>query len=273
MVMRRTLITAAIFGAALVALSLVTPTHGCGYGMPSPLARFALADCVVAGEIIQYEEDAVQAWPAAGAKQKSEYRVALIKVFQAVKGDEVTYIRLGLLPHQVIPIGYKGCFFLHDHGQEAFYVMQTTYDYSIGLENNPGFGKQMDQFQYWGRLMNDPIAGLQSKSPIDRMTTAALMISRYRTADPFGTNEAQAKPQPINATESRLILETLADADWNQPGLDFRVSAPRLFQQLGLKETDGWKNKPWKDTQEFTTTAKAWLKDNASSFRITTLAR
>jgi len=147
--------------------------------------------------------------------------------------------------------------------------MQSTYDYAIGQENNQGFVKQMDQFMVWGKLMKDPIAGMKSKVALDRFTTAALLLSKYNV----GVAGANGKTKEIDKTENKLILETLADADWNQAGLDFRVTAARLFQQLGAKETDGWKAQPWKTTEEYHIAAKGWLREHSTSFHITTAVR
>jgi len=91
--MKRFLLVVVALLAVLVAT--IKPVQGCGYGMPSPLVRFAQADYVVVGEIVQYEIDPVVTILDDPAKTKLEYRVAIIQITQNIKGaDEVNFLRL-----------------------------------------------------------------------------------------------------------------------------------------------------------------------------------
>jgi hypothetical protein len=72
--------------------------------------------------------------------------------------------------------------------------------------------------------------------------------------------------EPIDAEESKLILQALAQADWTKPVTPMDVSAQRVFNQLNLTAKDGW-TRP-KVAKEFPTAAKKWLQENAGKYRI-----
>ncbi len=266
--MRRTL-----FGIAAVVTGLAAAApavRACGYGMPSPLARFALADCVVVGKVVEFEDRTVAAFRYPGAAEKSEYVVAVLKVAESLKGaDGLTHLRVGLVHPQTLHVGQEACFFLAEHPDEAFHHTTSAYEYPINKENNEGFDKEVDQYRRWGKLLRDPVASLKSKDAAERSHTAALLITRYRTPVRGG----KAKTELIDAVESRLILEALAGSDWGRPAPDFRITPQRLFNQLGMTAKDGWQPTGFKDAKEFEDAAKKWLRESAATFRIAALVR
>src|SRR5262249_53636710 len=126
------------------------------------------------------------------------------------------------------------------------------------------YDKQVSDLKKFAKLLADPKPGLTSKVAQERLETAAMLLAKYRTPRPG----AAAKTEPIDADESKQILQILADADWKaaNPGSDYRVLPPRLFQSLGLTEKDGW-TQP-KNFNEYAPAAQKWLKDNAATYRI-----
>jgi hypothetical protein len=109
------------------------------------------------------------------------------------------------------------------------------------------------------------MAGLKSKDASERLLTASLLISRYRTVKP-GMVGPNFKTKPIDAKESKLILTTLAEAEWTQ---QFKFGEPNpqgLFFQLGVTDKDGWKQPA--NFQELPAKAKEWLKEHASTYLI-----
>ena len=113
------------------------------------------------------------------------------------------------------------------------------------------------------KLLAKPMDGLKSKDADERLLTAALLIARYRTP-----KAGQTRTESIDADESKLILQTLADADWTAraPKVGFQMNPQNLFFRLGVTPKDGW-NQP-KDFKKLQEEAKKWLKDNADKYRI-----
>jgi hypothetical protein len=209
--------------------------------------------------------------PAAGKAQ--DYRIAVVRIDAGLKGSQgLTHIRLALLPHQLLNAGYEGCFFLTQHFQEPVYFYAGTYDYPIARTNEPAFCREIDRFRHWGKLIDDPRAGLASKDADERLLTAALLISQYRTYQ-AGLHRPDRKTEPIDAKESQRILEVLAAADWAKAGPDFRTSPSQLFAQLGASAADGWAPQGCRDPKGYETQARNWLRDHAGTFRIQALVR
>jgi hypothetical protein len=270
--MRRTLTALTAVLAGLTALSTAPPASACGYATPSPLARFVLADCVVVGQVTAVEDKSQLASPYPGAPQKQEYRIAVVRVVNGLKDAQgLTHVRIGVAAPQTFPPGYEACFFLTRHFEEAFYVTSGLED-SGTIPNTRGNNEGFAQYARWGKLLNDPSAGLQSKDADDRALTAALLITQYRTPR-RGVLSKAGKTGSIDAAQSKLILEALAAADWSKAVVDYRTTPQRLFYQLGATPQDGWKPQAFKDAKEFEVAAKTWLKEHAATFRITALAR
>jgi hypothetical protein len=265
---------ALLAGAAPVRAALIAP-------WPIPV-RVAQADAVVVGKLGKVEEKNVSATAFPGAKDKVEYQVLKLQVEDGIlgakKGDE---IRLGFVPPPPTPpgvivtgsrpvvysTGQEGLFFLSRHHDESFYVAPMYF--SLIDKKNPTYAKDLELTKRCVKLLEDPMAGLKSKEAEDRLITAGMLINRYRSR-PGGPNP-NPKTEPIAADESKLILHTLADADWamkNTPGdpFGFQMMPQNLFGLLGLTDKDGWTQpKDFKDVPE---AARKWLKEHADTYRI-----
>src|SRR5262249_54748058 len=83
----------------------------------------------------------------------------------------------------------------------------------VDKKNADAFKVELAEAQRCARLLEAPEAGLTSKDADERLLTAGLLILKYRTA-----RDGAGAFEPADAKLSRLILLTLADADWNKQG-------------------------------------------------------
>jgi len=253
---------------------------------PAPLSqRAALADAIVVGKVTGFGDKLVSAVPPGGAA-KVDYPIAVVQVADAVSGlKDAKEIRVGFIPPQAPPtpapgpgpvllvkrypqfnltLDQEACLFLVKHPTEDFYVGLNYYDV---VDKKAGdFDKSLDEVKRCVKLLADPMASLKAKEADDRTLTAEMLVARYRMARGPG----EPKTEDVGAEESKLILQTLADADWSPklvagPG-GFQMSPQMSFFQLGLTEKDGWK--PPQDGKELEAAAKKWLKDNADKYRV-----
>lgn len=276
------LMTWGLAGVCLAILTVALPARALMMA-PAPIPqRVATAELVVVGKLGKVEGKNTPATPAPGAKDKVEYQVLALEVGEALIGKAGKEIRVGFIPPQnptpgtpirprfprggaVFSTGQEGVFFLTKHHEQDFYVASGFFDF-LDKKTTPTYETDLDLVKRCARLLADPEKSLKAKDAEDRLFTVAMLLTRYRT--PKG---AQPKQEPIDAEMSKLILQTLAEADWNvkpKPGQPFyaQVNPQQLFYQLGAQPKDGW-TQP-KDFKQFPDAAKAWLKDNADKFRI-----
>ncbi len=267
---------------------------------PQPLSqRVALADSIVIGKVIGFEKKPVQAGRFPGDKDKGEYIVAIVKI-EEVFGNlanrkRVENVHVGFLPPppliQPVPLppGPGGkpvpiirpplrryptfqlakdqevCLLLTPHHEASFYTVPNVYGGIIKNKDNPqAFDKDVAEVKRCVKLLANPKAGLESKDADERLLTAGMLLTRYRTQPMYVQN---AKQVPIDAEQSKAILRVLAEADWAKatPGL-FQANPQNLFMRLGLTAKDGW-TQP-KDFKQFPELAKKWLKDNGDKYRV-----
>jgi hypothetical protein len=259
---------------------------------PQPVAmRVALAEAVVVGKVTSIEEKAVSAPRFPNDNDGGEYQIAVVKVEDAVKGAQgLTHLKVGFIPAPagpgvIRPGGYRpvtlakdqeACLFLTPHFKASFLTVPQYFD--LVEKTNPNYEKEVAEAKRCAKLWADPKAGLASKDAADRYTTAAMLLVRYTTpANPAAPGDA--KKEPIDAVQSKAILEALAEADWTpaqqNPNLGFYLSPQALFNRLNPTEKDGWKppmievmgNKQI-DGNALPEAAKKWAKDNAGTYRI-----
>jgi hypothetical protein len=235
-----------------------------------PLDNIALTTpVIVTGKVTTIEKDTVDAAsPYAGATDKVVYKVAVVKIDKALVGaDNLTHIKIGFVPpppmdpnppaappggirpgiRRRIPmpelkVDQESVFFLAKHPTADFYVLVPLSE-PIDIKTDDG-KKQLEIVAKAVEAVADPMKGLKSDKADVRLNTAAKLITRYRAYPVLGGETEQVA---IPAEESKLILKTLADADWKanagpapgNPG----AAAPNpyaAFAQLGLTDKDGW---------------------------------
>jgi hypothetical protein len=254
-------------------LAAAVPVQACGYGVRTPLQRFTSAEWVVVGKITNYDEKSVQMLPAPGANAKQEFAVAVFEITKAIKGaDGLTHIRIAVDMAQNLPLAKEACFFLNPHFEEPVCVMNWRFGAPEYLENNAGFDALVRQYERWGTLLKNPLDGLQSKDADERFLTAALLITEHRTFR-AGFHRPDQRTEAIDATQSKLIMQALADVEWNKVILDNGVSVASLFGQLAPTVQEGWNASIKYDAKGYEIAVKNWLRDNAETYRIRTFVQ
>jgi hypothetical protein len=231
----------------------------CGAAPPPPSAveRLLLSDLVVVGKVSGIEADAVEATPPyAGAKEKTKYRVAVVKIDAHVAGaDKPKEIKVGFVPWPKrgpndrplrtdilmpeLKEGQESLFFLAKHPTGGFYVMPGR-NYPVAVKAGQA-NAELETVKRVAAVMADPVKGLKSDKAEIRAETAALLILKYRSRPAF---VAETEAVAIDADESKLILKGLAESDWRYQGPrplgTYAPLASLAFMHLGLTEKDGW---------------------------------
>jgi hypothetical protein len=232
--------------------------------------RVATAEMIVVGRVTLIEDQNVMVAPFPGAKNKTEYKVAVVTVGDALVAPKGTkMVRLGFVP---IPpgvaispppfqatVGQEGCFLLSKHAVGDFQVPAGQLGFID--KKSATFDKDVALIKRCTKILQDANASLKAKDAEDRFLAAAMLVARYRT--PRSPNP---KTEPVEAEQSKLILQALASADWT-PKKDFTQLSPLMvLHRLPLTKDDGWM--PPKDAKEYAAYAQRWLKDHADSYRI-----
>jgi hypothetical protein len=248
----------------------------------SPLPeRVALAETIVTGKVTAIEEKKVSAHQFPGAKDKVEFTIAVVKIDDPLLNAKgITHVKIGFVEPQAVGApgpgirpgrfpqvnlnkDQEGCFLLRPHFEETFLTL-PAYDYILNKKDNPNYEKEMETIKKCAKLLADTDAGLKAKGADDRFQTAGMLLIRYRT--PLGGNPKEEK---IDAKESKLILQGLADGDWSKGFSATELTPMMVFGRLALTDKDGWKPGPFQNYEkEFPEAAKKWLKDNADSYAI-----
>jgi hypothetical protein len=227
--------------------------------------RVAAADMVVLGKVTGFEEKIV------AAKNGTEYKVATLTVDDALRAPQGTKtVRLGYVvippmvminprPFQAME-SQEGCYFLTKHGDADFYVVGTM---SFIDKKSPGFDKDIKLIMRCAKLLEDPDASLKGENAEDRFLTAGMLVTRYTTR-----RNANAKTAPIEAGQSKRILQALAAADWT-PATDFTQLSPMMvLGRLPLTDKDGWSPPTGQDAKAYAAYTQKWVKDHAETYRI-----
>src|SRR5262249_17388818 len=151
-----------------------------------------------------------------GAKDKVAYTIAVITVTDAPLAPKGTKtVRLGFIPPPPMvairpapflpAVGMEGCFFLNRQpGGADFYVAGVL---AFVDKNSPNFEKDVALVNRSAKVLADPNAALKAKDADDRFLAAAMLIARYSRR-----HSPNDKPEPIDADQSKMILQALAAA-------------------------------------------------------------
>ncbi|MFQ3652037.1 MAG: hypothetical protein SNJ75_17070 [Gemmataceae bacterium] len=233
---------------------------------PPPIAvRVASADVVFVGKVTGFGDKMVPADLEMGDDRQMQ--LATVEVNDQLLGKVEKKVQVGFFPAMGRRPGLQlepndtALFLVRQHPKlKNIYVAEMFYS-AVREKENPTFKTQVEEAKSATKLLANPLKGLNSKDADERYLTAALLITRYRRATPG------AKLEPVPPAESKLILETLAEADWQPRNPKFySLPATSLFGQLGVTEKDGWT--PPTDFNQYATEAKKWLKANAAKFKM-----
>jgi hypothetical protein len=268
-----------IHSAALAVLAFFAMAMPASPGMvpadalPLP-NRVAGAEIVVVGKVTAFEEKTVMVAPFPGAKTKTEFKIAVITVsdpLMAPKGTKT--IRIGFVPPQpmvvVSPppfqatIGQEGCFFLTKlgEGEGDFFVPRGQLGFLD--KKNASFDKDIALVKRCVKILEDPNAALKGKNGEDRFLAAGMLVARYTTR-----KSPNAKAEPIDAEQSKLILQALAAADWTSAPDMMQLSPLMVLYRLPLTAKDGWTPPSPKNQAAYAAYIQQWLRDHADSYRI-----
>jgi hypothetical protein len=232
--------------------------------------RVVGADAIVVGKVTAFEAATVMAPSYPGAKDKVEFKVAVITITDglvAPKGAKT--IRLGFVPPPPMvainpppflpTVGLEGCFFLTRNGDDLFVAPGQL---NFIDKKTPSFEKDLALIQRCVKILEDPNAALKGKNAEDRFLAAGMLVARYSTR-----KTPNAKAEPIDAEQSKLILEALAAADWT-PKTDFTQLTPMMvLGRLPLTEKDGWAPTS-REPKAYAAYAQQWVKDHVGTYRI-----
>jgi len=293
--MQRTLWTgiAALFGLAL--LGSIAPVWALRVAVqPAPAgpALAANADTIVVGRIVAIEDQDIEAAAAPKSEAKLKYRVALLMVTDVLRGPkDAKTIRVAAPMNAVnagginvdgpvfkrpirpgfggfgnlnLQVGMDGMFFLNKHHKENMYVANNAATYLAKEQGD--FQQQVNTIRKSLKVLDNTNAALKGKDVEEKLMAAGILIQKYRQFSGPGA----AKTEPIDAEESKLILNALLEGNWGPQTGRFDPNAPmHLFQQLGVTEKDGFKYPQAIQTPNDVSDAiKTWLKNNANTYRI-----
>jgi hypothetical protein len=252
--------------------------HAGTVAMPPPGPnRIADADAVIVGKVEALEPQDVKVGNAT-------YRIAVVKINQGLKGTkDAKTLRIGFVPPPMpkegdkgpfvitsgprplqLVAGQEGLFLLKKQAKEDFYVIGGVIGYYINSDRNPSFEKEIQVAKASALVLTKPQEALKSKSAEERLLAAAILIEKYRN---YRGPPVVPKQEPIDAEESKLILQVLADADW-KTDWNFNSLRPipgQLFQRLGITAKDGFTPPAGGN---FQAAAQAWVRENAQKYHI-----
>jgi hypothetical protein len=262
--------------------------------------RMRAAECIVVGKITAIADKTVQAPSYPNAPQKSEYKIATLKISSALTGVKgLTEIKVGYLaPVKVVPqpgggpggirpvppirrppfiqqtlsVGQEGLWFLAKHFDGDFYIV-SGYPMAPIDKKDKDFDNDVKLVKHCLKLLAKPMVALKSKDKADRLLATSLILDRYRTIKP-----GMKFPYPtkdIGKEESKLILKNIAEADWTKADEKYKVFGITLFYNLGLQAKDGWTPpkfvpRPGQNnySQVLQDAFKEWLKDKGKDYRV-----
>src|SRR5262249_53728158 len=150
------------------------------------------------------------------------------------------------------------------------------------------------------KLLANPDASLKAKEADERFRTACLLIARYRNdrghafiaeikanrrlpaavLNQLALESPRVKTEPIEAAQSKLILEALAGPDWTRPDRIAQVLPQMYFLRLDRTTAEGWTPDDLGGNLELFLSgslvadeklarpAKEWCRNNASTYRV-----
>jgi hypothetical protein len=262
----------------IAAFFLVAPAAPAYIGTPitaGPLfIRVGVSDLIVIAKVEEVEQKpSLEENPFAQNRTKNLY-VGTLAVSEVILGDRTLKSVKAAAPFYYVTINYDDLVKPQKHapalktfrkGREGLFFLQWSpvhKVYSVGLDplfvekTDPVYAAELERTRAYAKLLADPKASLRSDDVTARST---LLVYRYRWPRLCGNAEA-----PIDAEESKLILDGLAAAKWDIYPNDIRVILyNQCFNLIG-----GVLPKENVFADDEVARAKAWLAKNRETFRI-----
>jgi hypothetical protein len=249
--------------------------------------RITQSDIVVVGKVAAVEPKDVEAVFSPQFPYTLDYRISVVKVQEVIRGPkDVKDLRLGFIspdqdrkvdkngkaiaalpsPLYSVKVGDEGVFILQKHHQGNFYVNVLFLGGFLAASDSAEFTKIVENARRLSKVLESPLEALKSENAANRYVAAVMLISRYRVKG--------AKTEAINVDESKLLLKSLAEADWGNVNealvtMKYPPHPYKVFLQLGVTKTDGYEP-PAKapDIRETLKYTQNWLRDNQETYRI-----
>jgi hypothetical protein len=253
--------------------ALVSSVQALMIAIPPGPQKFLNAGAVVVGRVTGMEPTDVD---LNGAK----YRVAVLQVSEVVTGvkADTKSIRIGFIvpnedpkaprisrPPVQVQVGQDGLFILSKFSNADMYMAPGFGFFVPAAANN--FKSEIADAKKAAAISQDPVAAIKSKDARDQMFGLQVLVNKYRSV-PAGLNVQTAKQEPIDAEESKLILKTIAAADWKTPQRFGAVSPIQVWMQLGITAKDGWTQPKQFNQIQFGESVQEWVRANGETYRI-----
>lgn len=170
-----------------------------------------------------------------------------------------------------LSIGQEGLFFAVKHYKENFCVVVLPGGFID--KRSPDFDKESTEAGRCGELLTRPLDGLKAKEAGERFLTAFMLLARYNDPTAFHYNhpDAMQKDEPIDAEESKLILQALAETDWAADDPKTKWRPLQAYNRLGGQGGAPPPRLSGFDSPQELEAAKKWLHENAETYRISKL--
>jgi hypothetical protein len=254
--------------------------------------RIVQSDIVVLGRVVALEPKDMEAAFSSESPYKLDYRIAVVKVQEVIHGQDVKELHLGFvspaqdrkvdktgkampalwpLEFNPVKVGQEGMFFLRKHHQGKFYVNFVLFGGFLPSSDTAEFAKDLEKARRLDKVLKLPLEALKAENESNRYLAATMLVARYRLS---WLKDRKLPEKAIDADESKLILKTLAEADWKDvreaiAGEMYPPHPYQVFLQLGVTKADGYdppKNAPdVRDTLRYT---QNWLRDNQDKYTV-----
>jgi hypothetical protein len=256
-----------ILALAYMTIGLVLPIGFAAAGVlvaPPPIpVRIANSEVVFVGKVVALEPVDVDAKAFPAAKETTKYTIAVVNVGKVLSGlKDEKMVRVGFIAktkpgpiglfNPKLTVGQEGLFMISKHVEGKFYQapmngyfissQQKTFEDDIKLAN-----KAL-------AILADTKSALKSKDADERLMAAAMVVAKYRTHKPGIT----IKEEPIDPTETKLILSAISDAKWG-PVRFGELNPQQVFFQLGVGPKDGWKAPTKISPDDMRNAVQAWI--------------
>jgi hypothetical protein len=259
---------------ALLAAGFVSPASATQIRFIPVAERVGACDVVVVGTVAEVEPDPVL---VAKGGPKTRYRVARVKIGEALLGAAgLTEIKVAFIgaedqpkdglkiPTPVLEKDNEVLLFLRKRtGDDRYYIF--SHFGAVGkTPTNPylrgDLKAETDEARPLCKLMADPAKALKSEAEKDRMLTAWMLLTRYRTY-PADLGLGTLKEEAVPAAESKLVLENLVPlAAANGDAFRSAVSI------LNLTKADGFDGSVHGEGGAERTVR--WLKDHTATYQL-----
>jgi hypothetical protein len=267
--------TAIVIATGLALLAIVSPCGAVIVATPTGPVKAAHSDRIVIGKVAKMLKEPVEAVSAVGAKVNIPFTIYEIEVSEAIKGDAKEKIlrigqpasKAGAVPAVKVTVGQEGLFFLQKHPAGDFHTLPMAGAF-VSNKNKGAFTLELDEVRKTLTVLAAPLVALKAAEPARRLEATYLLLTVYHTVPP----KTDYKLDPIPAAESKLLLKTLIDSDWDYnkyKGANFKQNPAKLFELLGVGAKDGFQ-KPIQGilSPEYASAAKKWLAKNWETYSL-----